>query len=77
MKRKKKAKLKKPRTVKRKIAPSKHVVIGPLHAIAYERNGEKFLHKFTKDRPTLTCSMDGSKMFIEGGKYLWTPLGVE
>lgn len=54
-----------------------NVAVGPLLAIAYERDGEKFLHKFTKDRPMLTCSMDGTKMFLEGGKYLWTPLGVK
>jgi hypothetical protein len=53
------------------------VKIGELLGIMYSRDGVKYLHKFTKDRPSLHTDMTGTMMFIEGGKYHWTPFGVK
>lgn len=53
------------------------VKIGELLGIMYSRDGVKYLHKFTKDRPELHTDMTGTKMFINGGKYHWTPFGVK
>lgn len=55
----------------------RHVEIGPLLEIAYARGGNQYKHKFTSKRPMLTVSMDGKQLYIEGGVYLVTPLGVE
>ena len=70
-------KMKKMKTIIAKTKTARHVPIGPLLGIMYSRNGTKYLHKFTSNRPTLTVSMDGKQLFIEGGVYLVTPLGVE
>jgi hypothetical protein len=76
-----KRKVKKKTVVKRRAKTKKqvmrHVVIGPLLELAYARGGNQYKHKFTSNRPTLTVSMDGKQLFIEGGVYLVTPLGVE
>lgn len=78
MKRKSKRKSKKKSIKKTRSSPKvSRVKIGPLLGIMYERGGERYLHKFTSNRPTLETNTAGNQIFISGGKYLWTPLGVK
>lgn len=67
----------KKKTITRTKTGMRHVAIGPLLGLMYTKNGTQYLHKFTSNRPTLTVSMDGKQLYIEGGVYLVTPLGVE
>ena len=53
------------------------IKIGPLLGLMYERDGEKYMHKFTSNKPTLETNIGGNQMYITGGRYLWTPIGVK
>lgn len=63
---------------KRKIPrDSGHVEIGPLFALMYKRDGVLYKHVFTSNKPTLCTNRTGNQMFIKGGRYTWTPIGVK
>lgn len=55
----------------------KKVPVGKLIGVMYERGGVKYLHKFTSNPPELKTNMTGNKMFIDGGKFNWSPMGVK
>lgn len=62
---------------KKTIVRTKHHRIGKLLGIMYERDGEKFLHRFKSAHPSIETDITGRKIFITGGKFKWTPFGVE
>lgn len=76
-KKKSKKKVSKSRAIKKVPRDSGHVEIGPLHAIMYKRDGVLYKHVFTTNKPTLITNRNGNQMFIKGGRYIWTPLGVK
>lgn len=57
------------------------VLVGTLDGVLYttERDGqvEKYIHRFAaRDKPALAVSADGRRMFIIGGRYRFTELGI-
>ena len=68
-------KVKKKRFSKPKI--QNKLEVGELLGIMYKRAGTQYMHKFTANRPILKVNTAGDQMYIEGGKYIWTPLGVK
>ncbi len=66
-----------PKPKKRRASPGAKVPIGKVLGIMYERDGTKYLHKFTSHPPSLATNMHGNRIFVEGGKFQWTPLGVK
>ena len=66
------------------IAPDAQIVgvlVGTLDGVLYttERDGqvEKYIHKFAaRDKPSMVVSADGSRMFLIGGRYRFTELGI-
>ena len=61
--------------------PRVGVCIGEVDGILYTtaRDGqvEKYIHKFAaSDRPLLVVSPDGKQIFLLGGKYRFTELGI-
>lgn len=63
-------------------APPEYLVrVGRIVGIAYEATRdsetEKYFHEFrTKSAPILLASPDGKQLFIAGGKYEFTELGI-
>lgn len=61
--------------------PAVAVAVGELDGVLYTtvRDGkvERYIHKFrAADRPILACAPDGSALFILGGRYRFTELGI-
>lgn len=61
--------------------PKVGVVIGTLDGVLYTTNRdgetEKYIHKFrVRDKPLLVSSEDGTQLFIVGGSYRMTELGI-
>lgn len=62
--------------------PKVGIIIGELDFVGYttRRSGqqEKYIHKFKRgSKPTLCASHDGNQIFIVGGNYHFTELGIE
>lgn len=62
--------------------PKVGIIIGELDFVGYttRRSGkmEKYIHKFKRgSKPTLCASHDGDQIFIVGGNYHFTELGIE
>jgi len=49
--------------------PRKVLLVGELDAVVYQRNGDKYIHRF-RNRPFLCADPQGKQLFIVGGKYL-------
>lgn len=61
--------------------PKVGVVLGTLDGVLYTTNRdgetEKYIHKFRqRDKPMLVSSPDGTQLFIVGGDYRMTELGI-
>lgn len=65
-----------------RVMPPVVVQVGALVGVIYRTDREgpgsprNYVH-FMKDPPTLTSSLDGTRMFIVGGRYRVTPRGIE
>lgn len=66
----------------RRLIPKVLVHLGYLRGLIYssdkgtERCGKTYIH-FMETPPRLTCSADGTQLYIMGGRYRVTPKGIE
>lgn len=68
-------------TIDKPVLPDVMLIVGDIDGILYTtvRDGvtEKYIHKFKKNcRPLFTVSHDGKQLFMLGGSYDFTELGI-
>lgn len=57
--------------------PEVTLLVGQVLYIGYiDLTGEKYMHKFTTNRPLLYASSDGRQLYIGKGRYRFTERGI-